>query len=155
MILETILNLIIICHRAVLSVPRVPIQVDFLHWRNRIIPPADQQSPKSVPDQGQPALSVGHHHEPPHLLGEQVSQDVEVGDESETEQYLESPVASSVHTESRGLGLGLEVSTVEPGGQVDQETEDQDTRQQPVAPVAAAQLEVERHLEVLDVRHHA
>ena len=127
MILKTILILVIIYHRREVIIPSVPIQVDFHHWRNRIIS-ADQKSPESVPDKSQPALSVGRHHEPLHLLCEQVSQDVEVGDESEPEQYLENPVDSSVHTESRGRGLGLEVATVEPGGQVDQETEEEDTR---------------------------
>ena len=58
------------------------------------------------------------------------------------------------HTQNLCLGLVLEVA-VEPGGQVDQEAEEQDTGQQPVATVGTAQVEVERHLEVLDVGHHA
>ena len=43
--------------------------------------------------------------------------------------------------------------TVERVGETDQEAEDQDTGQQPVAIVGAAQVEVERHLEVSDVGH--
>ena len=54
------------------------------------------------------------------------------------------------------LGLCLvEEVAVKPGAQIDQEAEDQDTGQQPVATVGTAQVEVERHLEVVNVRHHA
>lgn len=91
MILETILTLLTICIcRAVLSVPgvaRVHIQVDFLHWRDRISSPATQQGPQSDSDLSHPFLSVSRHrhHQPPHLLCEQVGQDVEVSEERQTD----------------------------------------------------------------------
>ena len=128
---------------------RVPTEVDFLHRSHRIVAPEDQEGPQSVSDlTDQPALSVSHHHQLPDVLGEQVREDVEVSQESETEQYLADGDDKLSQTQRVCL------ATVEPESQTGQQAEDQHTGQHPVATVPAAQVEVERHLKVVDVGHH-
>ena len=122
-------------------------QVNFFHRRNRIVSTAE-----NFPD----SPSQSHHstavQEFLHLSREEVQEDVEVGQEGEADEELVGGESQPVLTQppvSRLTQL-----TREPDSVVIQEAEHQHAGQEPVAIVAAAQVEVGGHLEVLNVRHH-
>ena len=122
------------------------IQVKFFHRRNRIISPAEN-FPDSLSGLSQATASQ----ESLHLPSEQVSEDVEVGQQGESDEELVGGDSEAVLTQ--GVSRLAEV-TVEPDSQVVQETGQHYPGHQPVAVVATAQVQVGGHLEVLDVGHH-
>ena len=148
MIFQNFDILLTVCCFLELQLRTAVIQVKFFHRRNRIVSTAE-----NFPDS--PSY-LSHHstavQEFLHLSREEVREDVEVGQEGEADEELVGGESQAVLTQPPVSRLAQ--LTGEPDSVVIQEAEHQHAGQEPVAVVAAAQVEVGGHLEVLNVRHH-